>query len=136
VGRTGIVAAVTQIRHKVYRVIRIHILNVLTNRSYGNPGLRTGHGPERRRMPIEEGGSAALRPKSRRLTRLLCDKIEKVDLGFGIEIIRLAATATEPFATKQTISSLVDEPEADVSGLIDREQRRRPEAWGISGLMP
>jgi protein ImuB len=54
-----------------------------------------------------------------RLTRLLCDKIEKVDPGFGIEIMRLAATAAEPFATKQTISSLVDEPEADISGLID-----------------
>jgi protein ImuB len=55
----------------------------------------------------------------KRLTRLLCDKIETVDPGFGIEIMRLAATAAEPFATKQTISSLVDEPEADVSGLID-----------------
>jgi protein ImuB len=55
----------------------------------------------------------------KRLTRLLCDKIEKVDPGFGIEIMRLAATAAEPFATKQVNSSLVDEPEADVSGLID-----------------
>jgi protein ImuB len=55
----------------------------------------------------------------KRLTRLLCDKIEKVDPGFGIEIMRLAATAAEPFATRQIISSLVDEPEADVSGLID-----------------
>jgi protein ImuB len=55
----------------------------------------------------------------KRLTRLLCDKIEKVDPGFGIEIMRLAATAAEPFATRQTISSLIEEPEADVSGLID-----------------
>ena len=55
----------------------------------------------------------------KRLTRLLCDKIEKVDPGFGIEIMRLAATAAEPFASKQVISSLVAEPEADVSGLID-----------------
>jgi protein ImuB len=55
----------------------------------------------------------------KRLTRLLCDNIEKVDPGFGIEIMRLAATVAEPFAMKQTISSLVDEPEADVSGLID-----------------
>jgi protein ImuB len=56
---------------------------------------------------------------ARRLTRLLCDKIEKIDPGFGIEIMRLAATAAEPFATRQVISSLVDEPESDVSGLID-----------------
>jgi protein ImuB len=55
----------------------------------------------------------------KRLTRLLCDKIEKVDPGFGIEVMRLAATAAEPFATKQTISSLIEEPEPDVSGLID-----------------
>jgi protein ImuB len=54
-----------------------------------------------------------------RLTRLLCDKIETVDPGFGIEIMRLAATTAEPFATRQMISSLVEEPEADVSGLID-----------------
>jgi protein ImuB len=56
---------------------------------------------------------------AKRLTRLLCDKIEKVDPGFGIEIMRLAATAADPFNTKQTISLLVDEPEADISGLID-----------------
>ncbi len=55
----------------------------------------------------------------KRLTRLLHDKIETVDPGFGIEVMRLAATAAEPFATTQLISSLVDEREDDVSGLID-----------------
>jgi protein ImuB len=55
----------------------------------------------------------------KRLSRLLCDKIETVDPGFGIETMRLAATTAEPFATRQIISSLVEEPEADVSGLID-----------------
>jgi protein ImuB len=64
----------------------------------------------------------------KRLTRLLCDKIEKVDPGFGIEIMRLAATAAEPFAAKQAISSLVDHPEADVSGLIDILSNRVGEA--------
>jgi protein ImuB len=68
---------------------------------------------------------------AKRLTRLLCDKIEKVDPGFGIEIMRLAATAAEPFAAKQAISSLVDEPEADVSGLIDiLSNRVGPEGRG------
>jgi protein ImuB len=56
---------------------------------------------------------------AKRLTRLLCDKIETVDPGCGIEIMRLAATLAEPLAPKQTISSLTEEPEADVSGLID-----------------
>jgi protein ImuB len=64
----------------------------------------------------------------KRLTRLLCDKIENVDPGFGIEIMRLAATAAEPFAIRQTISSLVDEPGADVSGLIDILTNRVGEA--------
>jgi protein ImuB len=55
----------------------------------------------------------------KRLTRLLCDKIETIDPGFGIEILRLAATAVEPFATSQTISSLIEETVPDVTGLID-----------------
>jgi protein ImuB len=53
------------------------------------------------------------------LTRLLRDKIETIDPGFGIEIMRLAATLAEPLAPKQTISALVEETEADVSSLID-----------------
>jgi protein ImuB len=55
----------------------------------------------------------------KRLTRLLCDKIETVDPGFGIELMSLAATLAEPLSPKQAISSLIEEPEADVSGLID-----------------
>lgn len=55
----------------------------------------------------------------KRLTRLLCDKIETVDPGFGIEILRLAATSAEPLVAKQSVSSLVAATEADVSGLID-----------------
>jgi protein ImuB len=55
----------------------------------------------------------------KRLTRLLCDKIETIDPGFGIESMRLAATLADPLAPKQMISSLAEEPEADVSGLID-----------------
>jgi protein ImuB len=56
---------------------------------------------------------------AKRLTWLLCDKFEAIDPGFGIEIMRLAATLAEPLAQKQTISSLIEEPEAGVSGLID-----------------
>jgi len=56
---------------------------------------------------------------AKRLTRLLTDKIDKVDPGFGVEMMRLAATLAEPLASKQTVSSLVGEPEADISGLID-----------------
>ncbi|WP_174511303.1 DUF6504 family protein [Methylocella tundrae] len=55
----------------------------------------------------------------KRLTRMLCDKIETVDPGFGIEFMSLAASVAEPLGARQLISSLTEEPEADVSGLID-----------------
>jgi protein ImuB len=55
----------------------------------------------------------------KRLTRLLCDKIEKIDPGFGIELMRLSAPLAEPLTPKQTISSLIEQPDADISDLID-----------------
>lgn len=55
----------------------------------------------------------------KRLTRLLTDKIEEIDPGFGIEVMELAAIVAEPFQERQTISSLVEEPEADISDFID-----------------
>ncbi|HSI40380.1 MAG TPA: DUF6504 family protein [Xanthobacteraceae bacterium] len=55
----------------------------------------------------------------RRLTRLLCDKIETIDPGFGIEIMDLTAALAEPFSMRQLVSSLTDEPETDVSDLVD-----------------
>jgi protein ImuB len=54
-----------------------------------------------------------------RMTRLLCDKIETIDPGFGIELMRLAVPLAEPLAPKQMISSLTEELEVDVSHLID-----------------
>ena len=53
----------------------------------------------------------------KRLTRLLCDKIETVDPGFGIEHMRLVATAAEPLLYKQT--STTDDPTPDIAGLLD-----------------
>ena len=55
----------------------------------------------------------------KRLTRLLCDKIETIDPGFGIELMRLAVPLAEPLAPKQMISSLTEKSEVDVSHLID-----------------
>jgi protein ImuB len=56
---------------------------------------------------------------TKRLTRLLSDKVETIEPGFGIEIMTLAATRAEPLEAKQSISSLVDDTDPDVSGLID-----------------
>jgi protein ImuB len=53
------------------------------------------------------------------LTKLLCSSIEKIDPGFGIEKLSLAATMIEPFEEKQSISSLVAETVVDVTPLLD-----------------
>ncbi|TYR35487.1 DNA polymerase Y family protein [Mesorhizobium microcysteis] len=55
----------------------------------------------------------------KRLTRLLRDKIETIDPGFGIEIMVLVAIETEALHDNQAISSLVAPPEPDVSDLVD-----------------
>ena len=64
-------------------------------------------------------GTATPVRDAKRLTRLLTDKIETIDPGFGIEIMILAAVITEPLEPKQRLSSLVHETDADVSNLVD-----------------
>lgn len=56
---------------------------------------------------------------AKRLVRLLCDKIETIDPGFGIEIMTLTATITEPVGRRQLASSLIEAAAPDLSGLID-----------------
>lgn len=55
----------------------------------------------------------------KKLTRLLCEKIETIEPGFGIEVMTLAATIAEPIERRQTASSLIEEATPDVSDLID-----------------
>ncbi|RAH96333.1 nucleotidyltransferase [Acuticoccus sediminis] len=55
----------------------------------------------------------------RRLTRLLTDKIETIEPGFGIEILSLTATLAEPLSEKQTLTAMVDDRVPDVSDLVD-----------------
>jgi protein ImuB len=56
---------------------------------------------------------------AKRIARLLSDKIETIDPGYGIEIMTLAATHAEPLNAKQQSSSLIDDTTPDVSDLID-----------------
>lgn len=56
---------------------------------------------------------------ARRLSRLLHDKIETVDPGFGIEIMVLVAIETDQLRDRQAISSLVEPAQQDVSDLVD-----------------
>ncbi|WP_090600381.1 Y-family DNA polymerase [Pelagibacterium luteolum] len=55
----------------------------------------------------------------KRLTRLLCDKIETIAPGFGIEIMCLRATIVEPLDQHRSVSSLLEDTEPDISDLID-----------------
>jgi protein ImuB len=53
------------------------------------------------------------------LSKLLCDRIEKIDPGFGIERMVLAAVIAEPLEEKQTTSALIEEKVVDVTPLVD-----------------
>jgi len=53
------------------------------------------------------------------LTRLLCDKLETVDPGFGIEAMVLAAPGAEPLTWKPVASDLTQAAIPDVADLVD-----------------
>jgi protein ImuB len=55
----------------------------------------------------------------KRLTRLLCDRIETVSPGFGIETMILSAPLAEPLDYRASVSTLIDTPTADITELID-----------------
>ncbi|ESQ84899.1 hypothetical protein AEAC466_07525 [Asticcacaulis sp. AC466] len=61
-----------------------------------------------------------------RLTRLLCDQLETVDPGFGIERMRLVVTGAEPLALAQssTLDTPGDTAGAGLSSLIDTLSNR------------
>ncbi|MBO1358500.1 DNA polymerase Y family protein [Acetobacter sacchari] len=56
---------------------------------------------------------------SKYLTRLLSERIETIEPGFGIERMELFAAQAEPIEQRQRVSALIEEPTADLSGLID-----------------
>ncbi len=65
-------------------------------------------------------GTAKPNRDVKRLTRLLCDRLDKVDPGFGIEAMSLSAPLAEPLHLTQSASTLAGESApADVEGLID-----------------
>lgn len=81
------------------------------------------HRVDSRAQAVRVGMATPVRD-AKRLTRLLCDKIETIEPGFGIEVMTLAASVVEPLERQQTISSLVEESAADVSDLIDTLMNR------------
>lgn len=69
-------------------------------------------------------GMAAPSRDARRLARLLCEKLENVDPGFGIDKMLLAAPGAERLAYKQAEALSGQTPAADLSGLIDTLSNR------------
>lgn len=67
---------------------------------------------------IRAGTAKPLRDQ-RRMTRLLCDKIETVAPGFGIELMTLTASVAEPLDYRSTATSLIEPAAPDLSDLVD-----------------
>ena len=75
-------------------------------------------------------GLAVAQRDPKRLTRLLCDRIETIAPGFGIDSMALAATVTEPLTPRQIGSDLLEVQVPDLSGLIDVLANR----IGVAGI--
>lgn len=76
------------------------------------------HRVDNTRQSVRAGLQKPVRdPK--RLSKLLCDQIEKIDPGFGIEKMVLIAVMAEPLEERQTASSLIEEAVVDVTPLVD-----------------
>jgi protein ImuB len=76
------------------------------------------HRVDNNRQALRAGMAKPVRDPSR-LSRLLCDRIEKIDPGFGIEKLCLVAIMVEPLQEKQVASSLIEETVVDVTPLVD-----------------
>jgi protein ImuB len=73
-------------------------------------------------------GTAVPNRDAKRLIRLLSDKIETIDPGFGIELMTLRVTKAEALPARQEQSALGQAPEVDVSSLVDVLTNRIGEA--------
>lgn len=54
-----------------------------------------------------------------RISKLLCDRIDQIDPGFGIEKLTLTAVHVEPLEERQMSSSLIAEETADVLPVVE-----------------
>jgi len=70
------------------------------------------------RQAIRVGTAMPTRDRVR-LSRMLRDKVERIEPGFGIETMALAATLVQPLAPAQSPSSLVEPGAPDISDLVD-----------------
>src|SRR5690606_12972369 len=71
------------------------------------------------RIEAIRAGTAKRLRDVKRMTRLLCDRIETVASGFGTELMTLTASVAEPLDYRSTVTSLIDPAAPDLSDLID-----------------
>lgn len=71
------------------------------------------------RLEVVRVGTAKPVRDVKRLTRLLTDKIETIDPGFGIELMRLTASLAEPLSPKQMVTTFGVRQDAELDGLVD-----------------
>ncbi|MCZ0963879.1 Y-family DNA polymerase [Paracoccus benzoatiresistens] len=64
-------------------------------------------------------GLAKPQREPQRLNRLLCEKIETIAPGYGIEILSLTAVMVEPLEARQMANSLLEAPAPDLSDLVN-----------------
>lgn len=76
------------------------------------------HRVDNTRQHLRAGLAKPVRDPAR-LSKLLCDRIESIEPGFGIEKIALVAIVTEPLEERQVASSLIEEAVADITPLVD-----------------
>ena len=91
-----------------------------TARSRGQT-LRSGDPPRRQHPAVHSSRASQNRfATPARLSKLLCDRIEKIDPGFGIErLVLVALIVAEPLEERQVASSLIEELVVDVTPLVD-----------------
>jgi protein ImuB len=78
----------------------------------------TIHRVDNTRQHLRAGLAKPVRDPAR-LSKLLCDRIETIDPGFGIEKLVLVAVFAEPLEERQVASSLIEEDVADITPLVD-----------------
>ncbi len=88
------------------------------------------------RIETVRAGTAKPVRDAKRLIRLLCDRLESVDPGYGIEKMILSATIAEPLDYKEVRSALLEAPVPDVSDLIDTLANRVGNAGQLYRLSP
>lgn len=75
-----------------------------------------------REVQVERIGLAAPMRDAARLARLLRERIERLEPGFGIEVLILSVTAAEPLAARQ--GSLGEPARPELAGLVDTLSNR------------